>query len=231
LGNRVPIISFSFDDFPKSALLTGGAILKHHGLTGTYYASFGLMGKPSPNGIIFSPEDVNVLNEQGHEWGCHTFSHCHSWSTPPRIFEAAIVSNRRALMELSPDSAFTTHSFPIAWPRPQSKRRAAVHFEACRGGGQTYNRRSIDLNLLSAFFLEKSRDDFESIERVIHENSRACGWLILATHDVCDTPSPFGCTPALFKRVVALSVASGATILPVGEALRFAVSTHSILSS
>lgn len=38
-----PTVSFTFDDFPKSALSAGGAILKQHGPRGTYYAVMGLM--------------------------------------------------------------------------------------------------------------------------------------------------------------------------------------------
>jgi peptidoglycan/xylan/chitin deacetylase (PgdA/CDA1 family) len=33
-----PVISFTFDDFPRSALVKAGAILRERGLAGTYYA-------------------------------------------------------------------------------------------------------------------------------------------------------------------------------------------------
>src|SRR5438067_1641036 len=39
-----PLISFTFDDFPRSALKTAGRILEEHGIFGTYYGSLGLMG-------------------------------------------------------------------------------------------------------------------------------------------------------------------------------------------
>src|SRR3954447_8997056 len=70
-GQR-PLISFSFDDFPKSALRTGGSILRHFGLSGTYYASLGLIGKDSESGPIFDQTDLKLLHEQDHELGCHT---------------------------------------------------------------------------------------------------------------------------------------------------------------
>ena len=44
-----PLISFTFDDFPRSALLNGGAILKRMGLTATYFTAMGLIGKDSPS--------------------------------------------------------------------------------------------------------------------------------------------------------------------------------------
>src|SRR5207237_1150170 len=61
IDTQVPLISFTFDDFPRSALLTGGAILKRFGLLGTYYASFGLMGTKAPTGSIFLADDIGAL--------------------------------------------------------------------------------------------------------------------------------------------------------------------------
>jgi hypothetical protein len=74
--------------------------------------------------------------------------------------------------------------------------------------------------LLCAFFLEQSRENPEAVKRLIHQNAQARGWLIFATHDVCDTPSRFGCTPSFFEQVVQWSLESGARILPVVEALK-----------
>src|SRR5205823_2244619 len=48
-----PLISFTFDDFPRSALLAGGAILNRFGVAGTYYVSLGLLGKNEPSGKMF----------------------------------------------------------------------------------------------------------------------------------------------------------------------------------
>src|SRR6266446_114445 len=91
IRNRQPIISFTFDDFPRSALLTGGAILEQRGLRGTYYASLGLMGQTAPTGPIFVREDLRMLIARGHEVGCHTFNHCHSWETSTQVFERSIL--------------------------------------------------------------------------------------------------------------------------------------------
>ena len=51
---------------------------------------------------------------------------------------------------------------------------------------------------------------------ILHQ---AKGWLILATHDVCDNPSPYGCTAQFFETVVQHAVQSGARVLPVVSAL------------
>jgi peptidoglycan/xylan/chitin deacetylase (PgdA/CDA1 family) len=218
MRNREPLISFSFDDFPRSAFETGGAILKSQGLRATYYAALGLMGQESPVGRIFSREDLGELQLEGHELGCHTFGHCDAWITPPNVFEQSIVENKNSLKKILPGVLFRTHSYPIDAPRPQTKRLAAEHFNCCRTGGQTNNVGIVDRGLLRAYFLERSRHDPDSVREIIDKNSRAGGWLIFATHDVCETPTQYGCNPSFFEDIVLYASRSGAKILPIGEA-------------
>lgn len=219
MRNTVPWISFTFDDFPRSALRAGGGILQRHGLRATYYVSLGLMGAESPSGTLFNRQDLEQLLAAGHELGCHTFSHCHSWETAPQRFEDAVADNQQALQNLFPGTAFRSHSYPISYPRPGTKRRMSGHFVAARSGGQIFNAGIVDLNLLKGFFLEKSRNHPETVKALIDGNRAARGWLILATHDISEMPTPYGCTPAFFSEVVGYALASGARILPVADAL------------
>jgi len=226
-----PLISFTFDDFPQSAFLEAGSILMRHGVRGTYYVSLGLMGKLSPMGPMFQAEDLQELLHLGHELGCHTFGHCHSWNTPSEIYERAIVENQKALTQVLPGITFETFAYPFSAPNLGVKRAAGRYFACCRGGGlstrrgfpqaggQTFNSGVTDLNLLCAVFLEKIRDNPKAVKTLIDQNARARGWLIFATHDVRDRPSRFGCTPGFFEQVVRWSLESGARILPVGKAL------------
>lgn len=213
------LISFTFDDFPRSALLAGGSILNRFGLAGTYYAALGLMGTVGPSGDLFVADDLVTLFEQGHELGCHTYAHCDSWTTSPKDFESSIEENRRALGRLVPGADLKTFSYPISLPRPATKAKVARHFVACRAGGQTLNSGTVDRNQLSAYFLEQGRHDPEAIKNLIRQNQQSRGWLILATHDVAENPSRFGITPALFEQVVRWAIASNARILPVIGAL------------
>jgi len=101
-------------------------------------------------------------------------------------------------------------------PRPLTKRIMSRYFTCCRGsGGQTFNASKADLNHLSAFFLEKTRENPQPVRDLIEQNSRAKGWLIFATHDVCDNPTPYGCRPDFFEEIVRCAVSSGARVLPV----------------
>jgi peptidoglycan/xylan/chitin deacetylase (PgdA/CDA1 family) len=219
INSERPLISFTFDDFPKSALRVGGAILNRFGLAGTYYASLGLLGGEASTGRMFDAGDLAALSEQGHELGCHTFSHLDSWDTGTEKFEKSIIENRDALNRLIPGAEFKTFSYPINLPRPLTKAKIADYFLCCRAGGQTLNAGKADLNQLSAYFLEKSRHNIQAIKDLIDHNREVHGWLIFATHDISETPTPFGCTPECFEQVVQYSVGSGARILPVVKAL------------
>ena len=219
INTRVPFISFTFDDFPRSALYSGGEILRRYGLVGTYHVSLGLSGINEASGPMFVFEDLPTLVERGHELGCHTFSHCHSWHTDAKAFEESIVRNNEALREILPGVELRSFSYPISEPRPLTKARASTHFQSCRAGGQTLNLRRADLNQLSSYFLEKSRHNIQPIKDLIDYNRRSHGWLIFATHDISERPTPYGCTPEVFEEVVRYAASSAARILPVSGAL------------
>lgn len=219
MRNIVPLISFSFDDFPQSALETGGDILSAYGAKGTYYVSLNLLGRDTPTGRICSSKQVAAVWEQGHELGCHTFDHVDAWETEPSSFEESVLANRRTLKHLVPGVEFVTMSYPISNPRPATKERMGRRFAACRGGGQELNVGRLDLNYVRAFFLEQARDSPEVVWNLIEKNRTERGWLVFATHDISLQPTRFGCTPDFFAEVVRRATASGATIVPVGQAL------------
>jgi peptidoglycan/xylan/chitin deacetylase (PgdA/CDA1 family) len=214
-----PLISFTFDDFPRSALLVGGEILTRHGFAGTYYVALGLAGRKGRPGQMFETEDLQLLVRQGHELGCHTFGHCDSWQTRARVYESSVLENGRMLKEALPGVEFQSFSYPYCSPHPMNKCRVAPQFQCCRAGEQGINAGIVDLNMLDAFFLEQARGDLQLVRDIIHLNCHRKGWLIFATHDISESPSPFGCTPSFFEDVVKYAAQSGARIVPVIQAV------------
>src|ERR1700760_4894159 len=75
LNNATPMVTFTFDDIPKSAATTGARILEDHGARGTFYVSGGLVGTASSNWAVAEARNLVDLHNRGHEIGCHTFSH------------------------------------------------------------------------------------------------------------------------------------------------------------
>jgi peptidoglycan/xylan/chitin deacetylase (PgdA/CDA1 family) len=222
LQSDVPFVSFTFDDFPRSAYTEGGRILAEHGARGTYFTSCRLLGQPSPSGRIASRDDLPKLLQDGHELGCHTFEHLDGTRSAPAAFERSIAANRASLAETVPDADLpAVFAYPLDGPVLSVKKAVGQHFAGCRGGGQTCNGRVIDLNLLKAYFFDwKNRDDVDGLRKVLAETVAARGWLIFATHDVAAAPSDYGCTPQFFSTAVRLAIESGAHVRPMMQACR-----------
>ena len=219
LESDVPYVSFTFDDFPRTALTEGGTILRRRGVRGTYFVSTQLLGKPSPSGPIATPDDVKALLADGHELGCHTYEHLDGCNSSVDAFERSIRQNRTALAAVVPAVELPIFAYPLNGPVLSIKRAVGKHFVGCRGGGQTFNRGVIDLNLLKAYFLDwRNRENLAAVREVVARNAAERGWLIFATHDVAAEPSRYGCEPAFFDEAVRLSIASGARVMPMMEA-------------
>jgi len=211
-----PYVSFTFDDFPRTALTEGGRILAEQGAGGTYFVSMQLLGSQSPSGLVASREDLKSCLKEGHELGCHTFEHLDGRSSTAREFERSIRANRAALEESVPGADFQVFAYPLNGPVLSIKRAVGRRFAVCRGGGQAFNTGAMDLNLLKAFFLDhRNRGNIDVVRRVIEENAKARGWLVFATHDVAESPSVYGCEPGYFEEIVRLAIQSGARVQPM----------------
>lgn len=216
--NPVSTISFAFDDFPVSAVTEGAAVLEAAGFVGSFYASFGLRGSVGPVGRYFDVAEIKSLCANGHEVGCHTFHHLHAWVTKPRIYEESVQRNLEALGCLLSGSRVATHAYPIGDPNPGVKNVAARYFRCARGNGVAANCTDADANNLSSYFLEKAGGNFDLIKGLIDNAVTSGKWLILSTHDISESPSAFGCTPAFFQSVVSYSRSLGVSVMPVAEA-------------
>ena len=218
LGDFGPIVSFTFDDFPRTAYTTGGAILEQFGGRGTYYAAAGLMNTTNELGEQFRSEDIDSLLEKGHELASHTFSHISCRSVSEADFRAEVIKGGKAIKELagleSPNFAY-----PYGHVTLQTKRSLELYVSSARSILPGFNEPEVDLNLLRANSLYGDLEVFKRAEELVLENTKRKSWLIFYTHDVRTNPSPYGCTAALFESVVSFAARSGSRILTVQEVL------------
>jgi peptidoglycan/xylan/chitin deacetylase (PgdA/CDA1 family) len=219
LSESGPFVSFTFDDFPQTALHVGGTILKDYGVCGTYYAAMGLMGRTNSLGRQFSASDLQGLLREGHELGSHSFGHLSCRSTPLHDFEEDVLKGITAVEQITGSSHAHHFSYPFGHATLRSKRRIGAMVSSCRGNMPGINRSVADLNLLRANALYSSSFKFDSVDRLLTTNAKCRGWLIFYTHDICEHPSPYGCTPAEFESVVRLATAKCRNVLPVGQAI------------
>ena len=222
LRNARPIISFTFDDFPASAYTaTAPLFAQAGGLRATFYTSLGLLGTQTPTGRIVSRELLQEVLTGPHEVACHTYDHFDAFETSFAAYRDSVSRNLSELRALEPLATFENHSYPISFPRLRTKRFIGRRFVSGRAGGQTHNAREADLAYLRSFFIERSREKPEAIREEIDRTVQAeHAWLLFSTHDVAENPTEYGCTPALFERVLQWAIESGAQILSVKEAIR-----------
>jgi peptidoglycan/xylan/chitin deacetylase (PgdA/CDA1 family) len=218
LGDCGPIVSFTFDDFPRTAYSAGGAILERFGVRGTYYAAVGLTNTSNELGEQFRREDIDSLLEDGHELASHTFHHisCHSVSCA--AFREDVKKGREAVEEVTGYDS-PNFAYPFGDVTLRIKRTLGFDLGSARSIFPGLNGPVIDLNLLRANSLYGDLEAAARAEELILENINRKSWLIFYTHDVRPSPSAFGCTPALLEAAVSCAVRSGCRILTVGEAL------------
>ena len=212
------VVSFTFDDFPRSAWLNGGAILEQLGKHGTYYAAMGLAGADSNLGKMFAPEDLRAAHARGHEIACHTYSHRDCCHASPAEIVAEIARNAAALAEVIVDIPLDNFAYPFGGVSLTAKNTLGDRFASCRGTGRGINRGTVDLSDLLSSSIYSRDFDRDALCRLIDDARAANGWVIFYTHDVTEAPSPFGCTPEQFEPVVAYA-AENAPVLPVRDVL------------
>ena len=97
LGDHGPIITFTFDDFPRSALLHGVEIIERFGGHGTFYVSAGQMGTVNNLGEQCRQADLQALFAGGHEIANHTFAHSSAQRMSFSEFEQDVLHAAQAL--------------------------------------------------------------------------------------------------------------------------------------
>ena len=215
-----PLVSFTFDDFPKSAATTGAALLEARGWAGTYFAAGGFCGGRTHHGEMFDDDDLKRLRTAGHEIACHTFSHDDAASTPAQSVLADVDRNATFLKSIAHDAPLETFAFPYGEATPLLKSELSVRFAALRGVRPGVNRGRADRALLKAVPLDGGLEGLHRALDAVRDAVRAPGWLIFYGHDVQDLPTPWGCTPDFLAAVVEAVAAARAQVLPMNAALK-----------
>lgn len=216
-----PVVSFTFDDAPRSAFVQGASILSCYGARATYYVCFGLEGQRTEVGEIGTRQDFERALGEGHELGCHTFDHLDAWHVPRGEYLSSIDRNAAALATAFPGRTFATFAYPKSGATAGVKSGTSGRFIGCRGGGQDANIGGVDLNLIQACFLDRRTGiGMPAIQALLARTVEHGGWLVLATHDILPDPTPYGCTPQLLDDVARAARNLGAELLSVGEVCR-----------
>ena len=213
-----PIISFTFDDVPNSALINGEDILSKYGYQGTYYISLGLMDKTTPNGGYCDPVYLNKIIKNGGELACHTFNHIRLYSSSKEQILLDLEKNKKKIDEIIPGYSFSNFSYPYGEQTMTSKIIIRDKYKSARSIKSGINSGAIDLNNLKAVMLTddvKPEDIFAMIEKTIKSN----GWLIFFTHNVETPVLPYGCSPNYFETITKYCFEKKINVLTIEKAV------------
>jgi peptidoglycan/xylan/chitin deacetylase (PgdA/CDA1 family) len=202
LQTATPLVSFTFDDFPRTALTEGGEILKSCGACGTYYAAMSLMGATTEVGDQFRRADLEVLLRDGHELASHTFSHISCRRLSAHGFRDDVLKGQQAIDALIGESARRSFAFPFGDLTLRARQIVARDVASSRSVWGGFNGPVFDPSLLRAHSLYGGREAFARVRDLIVDNAYRKSWLIFFTHDVASTPSRYGCTPKLLELAV-----------------------------
>lgn len=220
-----PIVSFTFDDFPRSAIENGSNVLEAEGWAGTFYVASGLMGLANHHGAHFEAEDITPLTLRGHEIAGHTFTHsdCDQLGTHDTLAE--IERNKTALEGMGHIGKIEHFAYPFGAANVGLKHILQSRFKTVRGIVPGVHVDKADLNGLLSTPLFSGPKLQHALEMIAGLKARP-GWLTLFTHDIRDNPSAWGCTPDEFLQIVRAVKQSGALVLPIGKALEHLEAHH-----
>ena len=218
------IISFSFDDCPKSAIDNGLPLLEAEGWRGTVFVASGLCETTNHLGLHISEADIVDVYNRDHEIADHTFSHLSSDDVSVPEFMADIERNQQTFTRLGlPRSRH--FAYPYGHVSPALKKALRKRFQTLRG--VVSSPKTIqDANLLNATRVY-SNDSIEFVLEQISNAKTTPQWLHLFTHDIRDTPSEFGCTIEDFKTVISAVRNSALRVMTVDDAYRTIIKRRS----
>lgn len=228
LRNAQPMVSFTFDDVPASACEIGGRILEQRGGRGTFYVAAEACGTTTPGKPARASIDLlRKVWANGHEIGCHTYSHSAVRSLSYNQLDAELGRNQAALRKISGNLVVRNFAYPYGDMSVRTKSYLETRFASCRSGHAGLNTGTADLGALNAWPLQDASLDRAKIAELITQTVQSRGWLIFFSHDVAEQPTRFGVSPDLLEWTVCTAKQSGCVLTTIAEGLALATGAAS----
>lgn len=197
LRNAEPLVSFTFDDVPQSALDYGATVLERHGMRGTFYIAPGICGSQDTHWRVIDEAGVAELHARGHEVGAHTFSHERISEMTRAELRDNDAKSQVELKRICGGGDIVSFAYPFGVVSIEHKLYLQSQYATCRGIYQGINAGLVDLSVVASCELYDTTIDRAGIERLLDETVARNGWLVFYTHDCCERPSHIGCSPRL----------------------------------
>lgn len=218
-GLAKPLLTFSFDDAPQSAAISGAGILERHGYRATYFISAGLMGQDSHFGPYTTAAQIAALNARGHEIACHTLMHIDCGQAKGADIALSVEENQKVIQSLGVPTS-TTFAYPYGDVSPQAKAVLGDRYRSARALHHGLIRSGSDLNQAPAIGIEGDSGERLALEWMAQALKTPQSWLVLYTHDVRENPSPWGCTPETLETLATAAQTLGFEVVTYTEGAR-----------
>jgi peptidoglycan/xylan/chitin deacetylase (PgdA/CDA1 family) len=210
-------VSFTFDDFPQSALSVGADILERFGARATYYVAMGLENTVNDLGVQFRRDDLDQAVSRGHELAIHGYQHLSARRTPVNAFVRDVVRCEAEMRQQVSAGVSRNFAYPYGEVTLATKHKLGPLMTSSRGTCGGLNGPDVDLNLLRANRLYGDVKQLESIKQLIVQTQCEASWLLFYTHDVAERPSKFGCTPGLLESTASFAAERGCKFMTVAD--------------
>jgi peptidoglycan/xylan/chitin deacetylase (PgdA/CDA1 family) len=222
LRDAPPMVTFTFDDVPVSACELGAGILESFGVRGTFYVAGRGCGTASPDGPeCASIDQLRPIWANGHEIGCHTYSHPAVRHMAIDELKSELDRNQATLAEINGNIVLRNFAYPYGDLSLRTKRYLESRFDSCRSSHAGINTGLADLGALNAWPLQNAALDRDKIIRLIAETVHRRGWLIFYSHAVAEHSGRFGVSPDLLECAVSTAKRAGCVLANVAETLKF----------
>ncbi len=212
-------VSFTFDDFPMSAV-NGADIVEKHGGRAAFYACTSMIDTYGPYGEMFNIETMLDLEKRGHEIGAHTHTHLDCALANKTTVLSDIENNLNALAESGLKKAPTSLAYPFGETQFNTKKQVIEKFDICRGILPGINVGKVDRAQLRCFELNGDPSTTQRAQHAIESAGKTGGWVIIFTHDVSPSPTDYGTTSAILEDLCKRSIDLGANLLPTTPAAK-----------
>ena len=214
-----PLISFTYDDCPLSAVTHGLKPLEREAWRGTVYVASKLFETTNHHGLHMSADDAVAVAHNGHEIGGHSYSHIDGNLTPIDDFMDDVARNQNVLSDLG-IAPCRTFAYPFGEVTPALKTALSKQFTGLRGIAPKAMVGRADLNQIASYPVFQGHDTTCAIAAIKASADRPA-WITLFMHEVSPNPSQWGCTPPEMQAVIKAVKDVNARVLPVADAIDF----------
>ena len=222
LQNERPMVSFTFDDVPESALSAGADILEKAGVYGSFYISTALMGRRTRYWTVLGADGVLELHRRKHEICLHGHVHLPVTIRSAVEFDEDLALNRKTLKSIDRSIEPNNFAYPYGQISFSKKLQLAGLVRSSRGIVPGINKGFVDSQHIKSVPLEDSTLSYDEVDRLIEQTAINNAWLVFFSHDVSDTPSPFGVSKRFLDYTVSKALRRGLDVVSMGAALNAA---------